>query len=344
MHAQDTSVRLFFACEAADPAWPPFFHGFPKSYGGLLHASAGLRAALAAGSFRIVHHHALWLPSLGYAGRAARNSNCPLVISPRGMLAAYALRRARWKKWFAARLLHPGALAGAAAWHATSDMELADIRAAGFRQPVLVSGNGIDVPPWNEPADRQQWLERHPELAGKRIALFYARLHSKKGIMPLVDLWARLAASFPDWHLLICGLPHEYTLADIASAVRRHPQLHTRSTVADPAGLAKPYPLAELYLLPTLSENFGLTIGESLASGTPVLTSTGAPWAGLNERDAGACVPLDQFEARWGQLMQISADCLSQKGAYGREWILADFSWINKAREMLEFYGSLRRA
>jgi glycosyltransferase involved in cell wall biosynthesis len=343
MHAQDPSVRLYFATGASDPDWPSFFQGFSKSYGGRLHASRGLREALAAATFRVLHHHALWLPSLGYAYRAARRSACPLVISPRGMLAAYALRRARWKKWFAARLLHRGALAGAAAWHATSDMELADIRAAGFRQPVLVSGNGIDEPAWREPADHDLWLARHPELAGKRVALFYSRLHSKKGLLPLVDDWARLAPSFPDWHLLICGSAHEYTLDDVARAVRGYPQITGRTTIADPAGLPKPYRLAELYLLPTLSENFGLTIGESLASGTAVLTSTSAPWSGLNDRDAGRCVPLDAFEGHWAELMKLPPDCLREKGARGRQWMLADFSWDRKAREMLDFYRTLAR-
>jgi glycosyltransferase involved in cell wall biosynthesis len=341
MHAQDPSVRLYFAADVSDPDWPACFQRYSKSYGGLLHASRGLRTALAAGNFRVVHHHALWLPSLGYAARAARRSGCPLVISPRGMLAAYALRRARWKKWFAARLLHRGALARAAAWHATSDMEFTDIRAAGFCQPILVSGNGIDEPRWSEPLDRQRWLARHPELAGKRLALFYSRLHSKKGLLPLVDAWARLAPSFPDWHLLICGSAHEYTLDDVARAVRGHPRLVERTTLADPAGLPKPYRLAELYLLPTLSENFGLTIGEALACGVAALTSTAAPWSGLNDRDAGRCVPLDTFEAHWAELMKLAPDALRDQGARGREWMLTDFSWDRKASEMLDFYQQL---
>lgn len=340
MHAVDDSVRLYFAGEP-QREWPPYFQPFPKSCFGLLHASAAMRRALTGGSFRIVHHHALWLPSLGYAYRAARRSRCPLVISPRGMLTAYALRRARVKKWLAARLLHPGALAGAAGWHATSEMEQDDIRAAGFRQPILVSGNGVDEPRWHEPEDRQRWLARHPELAGKRIALFYARLHSKKGVFPLVDWWAALAASFPDWHLLIAGSAHEYTLDDVAGHVRRHSGLADRTTVADPADLPKPYHLAELYLLPTLSENFGLTVAEALASGVPVLTSTNAPWNGLNERQAGRCVTLDTFDRHWTELMRLPTEELRGQGARGRQWMTADFSWDRKAHEMLDFYRSL---
>ena len=160
--------------------------------------------------------------------------------------------------------------------------------------------------------------------------------------MPLVDSWARLAPSFPDWHLLICGLPHEYSLADIAASVRRHPQLDARTTLADPAGLAKPYSLAELYLLPTLSENFGLTIGESLASGTPALTTTAAPWAGLNERDAGACVRLDTFEARWSRAHEARGRLPAPErvpAAGSGSWPI--FPGSTKAREMLDFYDSL---
>lgn len=340
LHARDPSVAMYFAADQLEASWPAYYQGYSKSFPRGIHASQALRRALLAGQHAIVHHHALWLPSLGYAFEAARRSHCPLIISPRGMLSPYALARARFKKWLARRWLHPGAFEGAAAWHATSDLEFTEIRGAGFSQPVLVSANGVSIPDWHEPVDRARWLARHPELAGKRLLLFYSRLHSKKGVLPLLDTWGRIASQHPDWHLLIAGSPHEYDQAQIQQHVRRL-RLEERSSVADPTGLPKPYRLAELYILPTHSENFGLTIAESLASGVAALTTTGAPWQEMNARGCGSCVPLDRIFAQLEALLRVDAAELRTMGEVGRDWMAADFSWPRKAAEMLDFYASL---
>lgn len=342
MHALDPAVRLYFAADETAAAWPAWYEPHPKSPPAGLHASRSLRRALLARELAVVHHHALWLPSLGYAHRAARRWACPLVISPRGMLAPYALRRARAKKWLASRLLHPGALTGAAAWHATSELEFSDIRAAGFRQPIFVSPNGIRRPAWSEPADRQAWLARYPALRGRRVCLFFSRLHSKKGLFPLLEWWAQ-ARCRQGWHLLVAGSPHEYNLAQVQ---RQADQLglHDAVTVADPRGLAKPYPLAQLYVLPTQSENFGLSIGEALSAGVPVLTTTEAPWQRVNELGCGACVPLAQFAARLEEMLALAPETLAHMGRSGRAWIEAEFSWADRGRDMLDFYATLPRA
>jgi glycosyltransferase involved in cell wall biosynthesis len=340
MHVADPSVRLYFASSADDSSWPAFFEPHRKSAWRALHFSRSLQARLRRQPFRMVHHHALWLPSLGYAYEAARASACPLVISPRGMLSKYALKRARLKKWLATQFLHRGAMHGAAAWHATSSMEVEDIRAAGFTQPILNSANGIDLPPWNEPADRDRWLERFPELAGKRILLFFSRLHSKKGVLPLLQMWSELQSKHRDWHLLLAGTPHEYDLAAVGAQVNRL-GIGDRVTLADPADLAKPYRLAELYVLPTLSENFGLSIGEALGSATPVLTTTEAPWHKMNDLDCGRCVPLADFRNHLDQLLALDSPTLSAMGQRGSHWIAEEFSWQQKAAEMLDFYQSL---
>jgi glycosyltransferase involved in cell wall biosynthesis len=340
MHAQDPTVGMYFSASTIDPAWPDYYQPHLTSFPRSIHSSRSLCRTLRSGAFSIVHHHALWLPSLGYAASAARHSRSPLIISPRGMLSRYGLSRSRFKKWLARRFLHPGAMRQAAAWHATSTLEFDDIRAAGFRQPILVSANGVQPPPWSDPEDRRAWLARYPALEGKRIALFFSRLHSKKGVVPLLEYWARLETKHRDWHLLVCGTADEYDVRQVQSHVDRLGLAH-RTTVAAPERLAKPYRLAELYVLPTQSENFGLTIAEALSMGVSVLTSTGAPWSQMHELGCGECVPLNRFEERWSAMMSADSSQLQAMGRVGSEWVRREFCWEQRAAEMLAFYRSL---
>ena len=340
MHAIDPSIRLYYAVQEATSNVAAFHRPHRTSFPKPLRASRSLRQALVVDRFSIMHHHALWLPSLGYAYRGARNSGCPLIISPRGMLAPYARARSRCKKWLATRLLHPGAFQGAAAWHATSEAEFRDIREAGFRQPILLSPNGVTQPTWDDERDREAWLHRFPNLRGKRLWLFYSRWHSIKGLMPLLDVWSEIHSRHPDWHLLVCGVAEEFTLPQVVARVAKL-GLTERVTVADSRGLAKPYRLAELYALPTRSESFGLTIGESLASGVPVITTTEAPWEQVNERGCGVCVPFKQFSERLDALLSWDTQRLQAMGDIGRDWIATNYSWEQRAAEMLQFYNTL---
>ena len=76
-------------------------------------ASADLQDHLRRHAYDCLHHHALWLRTLHYACQAGRATGARLVISPRGMLSDWSWRHRRWKKWLAARLVHPGAFAQA---------------------------------------------------------------------------------------------------------------------------------------------------------------------------------------------------------------------------------------
>ena len=95
-------------------------HIFPRLRPEAIVRSPALRAHLATTEFDCVHHHSLWLRPLGYAAEAARRRHVPLVISPRGMMSDWAWHHHRTRKQLASWLLHPGAFAQAAGWHATS--------------------------------------------------------------------------------------------------------------------------------------------------------------------------------------------------------------------------------
>lgn len=337
------------------PARPPFsprlavhaFPALPGPAGSVLACSPGLAAFLASVSAKTIHAHGLWLRPLHHAARAARRLGAPLVLGPRGMLEPWAAAHHAWKKRLAARLVHPRAAALVAGWHATSEQEADNLRRppawlrAPAAAPVCVAPNGIDAPdPALAAPARAAWLAAYPKLRDTRVALFYGRFHRKKRVAELVELWR--SAPRPGWTLLVAGIPGDYSVADLAALAGDSPA--SRIVVADGAPLPAPYPLCDLFLLPSHSENFGQAVVEALASGVPALVTDTLPWHGLAPAGAGRCVSWADYPAALAALLAASPAEFDPLRAAARRWALAEFTWEKSARLLLEFYPALRPA
>jgi len=282
----------------------------------------------------ILHNHSLWsFPNM--AAGLASCSRTILVTSPRGTLAPAARARSRWRKRVFGPLQWP-AIKRAACLHATSQMELQDIREMGLRHPVILLPNGIDIPsstPKLTPAD------------GKRRLLFLGRLHPIKGLELLLDAWAALQHSHAEWELVIVGRgAPDY----IASLKRRAAALQlARCEFLDPVyAEAKDamFRASELFVLPTQTENFGMAVAEAQARAIPVVTTKGAPWKGLESNDSGWWIErkLESLVACLSLAMRKSPAELAAMGQNGREWMRRDFEWDAIARSMVDAYQWLR--
>jgi glycosyltransferase involved in cell wall biosynthesis len=304
--------------------------------------SAGLRSYLRTAKADIVHHHSIWLRTLHYAHGAARRLGAALVVSPRGMMNQWAWDHHSHRKALARALIHPGAFEAADGWHATSESEADSLRSLGFRQPVCVAPNGVAAPSAEESAAAAAyWRKMVPEAAQRPVALFYSRFHQKKRLLELIDTWLEFGPG--DWLLLIVGIPDEYTPRMIEDYVLRSGQ-HGRVRAYDGEGRPPPYGIASLFLLPSHSESFGLSIAEALAHGVPALVTDATPWAALNKVGAGWCVPWPEFGAAIRAATTEGLDSLRRRGSAGSEWVLREYSWEKSARVLSDFYAGLRPA
>jgi len=235
--------------------------------------------------------------------------------------------------------VHPGAFAHAAGWHATSPEEADDIRALGFRQPVCVSPNGVDLPSTAAlTAARAHWHQLCPATRTRPVALFYSRLHRKKRVRELIDLW--LAVPRGNWLLLVVGPAEEYSAAALSAEIVARGAAE-KIQVIDGAGQPPPYAVASLFVLPSHSENFGLVIAEALAAGVPALVTRTTPWSGLAAASSGWCVGWDEYAAALTLALATSPDELAAMGRRGAAWVAQDFSWGRAARLLQEFYRQL---
>lgn len=346
MASLGASTDLATTLEAGQSMLPPgqdqaHVAVFSRDWPQFLCRSRGLREYLRREPHDVVHAHALWLLTLRYARDAAARHHAPLVISPRGMMSGWAYEHRRARKRLAELLVHPGAFAAAAGWHATSNDEADDIRRLGFRQPICVAPNGVELPDATTLATaRAHWLAACPALAGRRVALFYSRYHRKKRVRELLDVWA--THSPRDWFLLLVGVPEEDDAASL-NAVITAAGLGDRAAAFDGARHPAPFAVAELFVLPSHSENFGLVIAEALAAGVPAVVTDKTPWHDLATHAAGWCVPWERWPATLATALQESSTALAARGQRGRSWVARDFTWENSARQLLEFYPTLRR-
>lgn len=299
-------------------------------------------ASFAGGGLDIIHSHGLWMfPNL-YARQAALQGGLPLVISPRGMVEEWSLRRGRGKKFLAWLLYERANLQAARLFHATSEDEAASLRSLGLRQPIAVIPNGIDLPDLSAIPPRAVLESKFPELAGRSWLLFLSRLHEKKGIDRLLDAWSGLAARYPGWHLVIAGAD----LDGYGEIVRRQCAalgLDSRVTFTGMlVGEAKACALgrSQLFVLPTHSENFGIVIAEALAHRCPVITTTGAPWKDLVTHRCGWWIDLDlpSLSIALQEALQLEPDERRAMGSRGRQLMEQQYSWSHIGEEMLACY------
>jgi glycosyltransferase involved in cell wall biosynthesis len=303
---------------------------------GQLRFSSALKSALACvAETTIIHVHGLWRMANVYPASATKRARNHIVLSPRGMLGGAALKFSPCKKQLFWTLAQGDAARAATCLHATSRQEYEDIRAFGLKAPIAIIPNGIDVPaaePKRRPTD------------GHRRLLYLGRLHPKKGLDRLLDAWELIKDHHRDWQLDIVG-PIE---GEYAKSLQARIDANAASRVCLSGPLygeekQKAYRQAELFVLPTLNENFAMTVAEALAQGTPVISTKGAPWAELNTRDCGWWIDhgAEPLAAAMDEAMSMSWDRLASMGDAGRSWMRRDFAWSAIAASMRSVYDWL---
>ena len=298
-----------------------------------------LKAAVASGSVSIVHSHGMWQMCTLFPGWACRGQGtAKLVTSPHGAFSRWAFTSgSRAKRLFWPLLQHP-ALTATACFHATADAERSDIRRMGFAQPVAVIPIGIDIPaPW-------------PKVGTvPRTLLFLGRIHRVKGLDLLLAAWAVLQDRFPEWRLRIVGSDRGYFgstgYEDELRLLATNMKLARLDFAGELCGLEKlaAYREAQLFVLPSRTENFGIAVAEALAADTPAVVSKAAPWQGLEANGCGWWVDLDKDALidSLAKAMSLSPGELAKMGQLGREWMTRDFSWRRIGNMMAQTYAWL---
>lgn len=308
----------------------------PRSFG----YAGGLAGGLE--GLDLLHVHGLWMYSSVVAQRWARRRAAPYIISPHGMLDAWAIGNGRWKKRLATACYEGAHLRNAACLHALCEAEHQAIRDFGLDNPVCVIPNGVaEVNGAGFPAPT--WRGSLPP--GGKILLYLGRIHPKKGLPNLIAALARCdsATARPgQWQLAIAGWDqggHQAELEACAAAAGIADRVHF---IGPQFGRDKDATLhaADAFVLPSYSEGLPMAVLEAWAHGLPVLMT---PQCNLPEGPAhGAALSVDptvdSLAAGLALLFGLSDDELKAMGRRGAELVALRFTWPVVARRMQDVY------
>lgn len=259
----------------------------------------------------------------------------PVVWSPRGSLQRWEGSTKTHVKTVWERLctlVSPRSLT----LHVTSEEEAEESAAKIHGAATAIIPNGVEIPPsvMQEPGN------------GELRLVYLGRLHQKKGLENLIDACSKLLQQAPGlrWTLKIAGTGEPAYVESLqrrieASGVHRQVRM-----IGEVVGEAKTrfFAAADLLLMPSHTENFGMVVVEALAHGVPAVASTGSPWKRLETTGCGFWVANDP-ETLTRTILGASRAPLQTMGNAGREWMLREFSWTRRAAETAELYTRLTR-
>ena len=338
--------------------------------------------------FDLVHIHGIWDVRLHKVAVMCRKAGVPYVIAPRGMLEPWSLKQ-KWLKKRIARLLYQdNDLHCAAALHATAESEAEQFRALGFKNRIIISPNGVNVPEGDVGLGRRSRSTMelvNSSVVGHR-ALFVSRMHPKKGVLELVESWARLKHSnnpnirtIEQWscelvytmnsdeerayeqkvkdRILSLGM----TYVDDNRTIEQSEQSNNSPDFIltgplDDEKKWKAYGRADLFVLPTYSENFGIVVAEALWAGVPVITTKGTPWKELEDCKCGWWIDLPSAEVKvkgvgveWNALdFALREACeaagirvLPEMGRRGRALVEECYTWAAVTKAVAAGYNDV---
>ena len=287
-----------------------------------------------ASDYDIYHTNGMWMHCNHETCTIARQKDKPYVITPHGMLYPQALARSAWKKKL---LLNLGGvekdLRHATCIHATCDAEMKHYRALGYTNPVAIIPNPMPIPSFIDDIKSEKSI--------KRIG-YLGRIHPYKNTEALINAWITLGNEVKDAQLIIMGRGDNEYEAKMHQLVARH-NLTNVEFAGFVNGREKFERLASLTALcvPSITENFGMTVTEALSVGTPVIASLGTPWQELNTKHCGWWVDNDveTLADTISQALSLPQDEIEKMGNNGKRLVNEKYRDTQVAAMMKQLYG-----
>jgi glycosyltransferase involved in cell wall biosynthesis len=298
--------------------------------------SRGLKIKLQSIQTLLFHGHGLWELPVHQMALAARRRKIPYIFSIRGMLEPWSMQQSKVKKKIVMQLFQHKDLKQASCLHATGVMEVESIRKLGYKNPIAAIPNGINI------GDFPQ--KQYAIGKTKKTILFLSRIHPKKGIEILINVWQSLDYTLKEnWCVQIAGNGEDNYIKQLNTLIQEKGLVESITIIGSKFGPEKivTYHEADLFVLPTHSENFGIVIAEALCCGLPVITTKGTPWEDLERYNAGKWIPVGESflkEALVDLMSKTDAE-REAMGKNGRKLIEENYSIESVSEKMVELYA-----
>jgi glycosyltransferase involved in cell wall biosynthesis len=294
-----------------------------------------------ASEYDLAHIHALFSPVSTGAAWVARAQQLPYILRPLGTLDPADLQKKKQLKQIYAILLEKANLSGAAAVHFTSEEEAKISHRFGVKTRDLVLPLGVSPIDAPDPADANPLSPDRPTI------LFLSRIEPKKGLDLLLPALDRLLSEGLTFRFVLAGSNPQ----DPGYEAHIRQQIETSSlaqctTIAGfVTGEAKAKLLqeADLFVLPSYYENFGIAVAEAMVAGLPVVISDRVQiWQDVQQSEAGWVSPCDAdaLAASLKAALQQPEE-RQRRGKNARTHALEHYSWEAIARSAIDFYKDI---
>jgi len=276
----------------------------------------------------IVHFHGVWYPKYFTYFLLAFATHTPFIISPHGSLEQGALKQKFLKKFFARKLFFNFFLSNASRFWACSEKERISIQREFKKVHVDVVPIGVDMPP----LEAQTGLRNITK--NKRIILVISRMNPGKGLINLVHAWNNIRDD--RWQLILAGPDEDGFQSKVEEEVKKLNLSHffIFPGYVDFNQRDSLYRNADIFVLPSLSENFGIVVAEAMSYGLPVLTTNETPWTSVGLTRGCLCVGTwpDELSRGLKIMMEVTETDRAKIGLASRLFILQNFSWDKVAQ------------
>lgn len=294
--------------------------------------------------YDLVHTNGVFSYPVLQANWACQFKKVPYIMTPHGMLEPWAMAHKGKKKRLYYELFEKPALQKAAAIQITGSPEANSITSYGIKTPMMFVPNGIYRHDYETQIDQQVFYQEFPHTRNKTLIIFLARVDPKKGLDLLATAFSQVYVQFPQAHVIVAGpdntgfLPTAqkyFTEAGCLEAVTFTGMLTGNMKYAALAA-------ASIYVAPSYSEGFSMSVLEGMASGLPCVITTGCNFPEATIAQVAYVVDIDA-EAIANALIKCLSNPQQAKamGDRAREFIFANYTWEQSAQKLNKGYKTI---
>jgi len=294
--------------------------------------------------YDLVHTIAVFSYPIAVTHWLCQRHNIPYIMNPQGMLEPWALGYKAWKKRLFYILSEKEALQNASALHMLSSSEAQRIEPLQLKTPIVIVPNGLHCQDYETLPAPDHFYRQFPETQGKTLLLFLGRIDPKKGLDLLASAFASVHQLFPKTHLIVAGQDNIGFLPTAKNyfAQANYPDAVTFTGML--TGKLKYSALAavNLYVAPSYSEGFSMSVLEAMASGLPCVITTGCNFPEAAHANAAKVVNI-QADAIAQALIECLSDPLAAKsmGDRARQLVLNHYTWDRVAAQLIDVYSAI---
>ncbi len=291
--------------------------------------------------YDVFHIHAVFSYACTVAAWTAREAGLPYIVTPRGILNRWGIHTRRpLLKRLSYHLIEKRFLTHATFVQYTCLQERTEAEELGFRAPAIIIPNPVHpLPVFPE---ELRLRRRFTQLQDKLIYLFLSRIDRKKGLDFLLPAFAELYRNVPKAALVIAGAGDtgfELSLRQLAASLGIQDDVVWTGFLDGPAKAAA-LADADVFVLPSYSENFGVAVAEAMAAGVPVVVSD---QVGIQEwvhpANAGIVIPPETAPLTQAMVTLAQDSALRrQMGQNGRALVKENFTVEAVSKQLLNLY------